>query len=415
MATVLVLTARFPSFASEQFLALEVPYWTSQDTVIFAPKESSGDDFDLPGWMVTDMSLAQMRSRPRVLLQLAATFFSPVFWREVRQVWHQGLRIAHVLRALKSCALMILARRGIEKIVQTHGEPDVVYAYWNDVESYGAVLAKAAGLVPIVITRAHRYDVYPEQRGGYLPLRRQLGSGFDAVYPISRDGRELILQDVPGLEGRVHVQRLGVEQAKEMTPASPDGCVCIVSISNCVPVKRLNLLIDALARAAEQAPDIQFEWTHLGDGPLRSSLATQAMRQLGTDANIRFSLPGALPNDQVHAWLSTHGVDFIVNTSESEGIPVSLMEAMAHGIPALATAVGGVPELVTPECGLLISPETSADELAVRLIEFASRAKEARTRAAAQERISDDFNAAENFPMFVERVHELIETRNERD
>jgi glycosyltransferase involved in cell wall biosynthesis len=55
-------------------------------------------------------------------------------------------------------------------------------------------------------------------------------------------------------------------------------------------------------------------------------------------------------------WLATGRVDIVVLPSESEGLPVSVMEALAHGVPAVATDVGGVGELLGEGCGELVPP-----------------------------------------------------------
>ena len=65
-----------------------------------------------------------------------------------------------------------------------------------------------------------------------------------------------------------------------------------------------------------------------------------------------------------------------VNTSRKEGVPISIMEAMRHGTPAIAPRVGGIPELITPEVGWLYDPEEGAQGVLHALEELASLTQE---------------------------------------
>jgi phosphatidylinositol alpha-1,6-mannosyltransferase len=103
------------------------------------------------------------------------------------------------------------------------------------------------------------------------------------------------------------------------------------------PYKGLDVLLDALARTARP-----HTLEVVGDGQLRAGLEAQAAR-LGLGARVRFL--GALPpGEAVYRFLRTRAA--FVQPSRTEGLPRSLLEAMAVGLPALATAVGGVPELL---------------------------------------------------------------------
>ena len=71
-------------------------------------------------------------------------------------------------------------------------------------------------------------------------------------------------------------------------------------------------------------------------------------------SNIKFEFKGFVPNLEVLEYYGNNSIDLFINVSESEGIPVSIMEAISYGIPILATDVGGTSEIVTPQTGILI-------------------------------------------------------------
>jgi|JI10StandDraft_1071094.scaffolds.fasta_scaffold02711_6 phosphatidylinositol alpha-1,6-mannosyltransferase len=115
------------------------------------------------------------------------------------------------------------------------------------------------------------------------------------------------------------------------------------------PYKALDVLLDALARTTRpHTLDV------VGDGGLRPQLEAQAAR-LGLGARVRFLglLPSGAP---VYDFL--RGRAALVQPSRTEGLPRSVLEAMALGLPCLATPVGGVPELVGP--GELVAVDDAA-------------------------------------------------------
>ena len=106
------------------------------------------------------------------------------------------------------------------------------------------------------------------------------------------------------------------------------------------------------------------------------------------------TLVGQLPSEEVAARLA--GSDVFCLPSLTEGIPVSIMEAMACGVPVIATAVGGVPELVDQQTGMLI-PAGRADRLADAIERLTTdEALRSRLVAAARERIEAEYDETRN-------------------
>lgn len=108
-------------------------------------------------------------------------------------------------------------------------------------------------------------------------------------------------------------------------------------------------LLAALAELPEATLDV------VGDGELRGELERQA-RALGPDGRVRFL--GERPKHEVADLM--RAADLFVLPSLAENLPVVLIEAQASGLPAVATTVGGVPELVDDEAGLLVPPADPA-------------------------------------------------------
>ena len=120
----------------------------------------------------------------------------------------------------------------------------------------------------------------------------------------------------------------------------------MLCVARLVPVKGHTYLLDAAARLKRQG--IVFNCWLAGDGPERG-LLSQRIGELGLAASVR--LLGNVPHDELLRLYREQKVDCVVLPSldlgggEHEGISVALMEAMAHGVPTIATSTGGLAEL----------------------------------------------------------------------
>lgn len=164
---------------------------------------------------------------------------------------------------------------------------------------------------------------------------------------------------------------------------SPDDVV-LVAVGRLAEIKNYGLLLDALARAASAAPALKL--VMVGDGPERPRLEAAATRP---ELSGRVHFLGA--RDDVRDWLALGHV--FVLPSLYEGISLALLEAMAAGLPAVATRVGGNPEVVVDgECGVLVE-SGDTDGFARALVTLA-REQELRAKMgrAARARIEAEFD-----------------------
>jgi len=171
---------------------------------------------------------------------------------------------------------------------------------------------------------------------------------------------------------RLHVVRCGVDPTQfQLAEHGSEGPVRIAAIGRLDPIKGYPLLLEACARLGAKGVDWNLEL--VGDGPLRGDLERLA-RDLGIEARVRFA--GALAADDIPALLRR--MNLFVVSSFMEGLPVVLMEAMAAGLPVVATRVAGVTELVEEGVSGFLAPPGSVEELQGAL----ERAMAARSRFA---------------------------------
>jgi glycosyltransferase involved in cell wall biosynthesis len=129
-----------------------------------------------------------------------------------------------------------------------------------------------------------------------------------------------------------------------------EGTFVVGAVARLDPVKSLETLIQAVASFEAPARVVALI---VGDGPERAALE-RAAKESRAPERIRFL--GYRPD----ARRCLAACDTYVNCSTSEGVSLTILEAMAAALPVIVTAVGGTPEVVTPECGLLIPPRDPA-------------------------------------------------------
>jgi glycosyltransferase involved in cell wall biosynthesis len=140
----------------------------------------------------------------------------------------------------------------------------------------------------------------------------------------------------------------------------------VISVGRLVPIKGHGTLLEALSLLARQ--DARVRCRIVGGGPLEDALRAK-IRELHLEDTVE--LLGPRDHHEVKRLLADADVFVLACTRDRDGnmdgIPVALMEAMAAGVPVVSTDISGVPELVTPETGLLVepdNPEALADALA---------------------------------------------------
>ncbi len=227
--------------------------------------------------------------------------------------------------------------------------PDWIHAHFATEPTALARQLSARLGVPYSFT-AHGYDIRrkpPED----LPAR---AAAAEFVVTVSEANARHLVEQHGVLRSRIRVIPCGVDTARfePLTAAASKSSDIpkIVCVARHVAVKNLNLLLQAFAELKRRGA--VFQGVLVGDGPLRLELEAACDR---LELRDRITFTGALPQEEVLPWWQQ--ADIAVLSSENEGMPVCLMEAAACGVPAVATAVGGIPELIVDgETGLLVPP-----------------------------------------------------------
>jgi glycosyltransferase involved in cell wall biosynthesis len=225
-----------------------------------------------------------------------------------------------------------------------------IHAYWAGCAATIALVAAECSGLPWSFT-AHRWDIF---ENNLLDLKSERAA---FVRFIAADGQRLAHSlGAAKVAEKGHVMHLGVELPPDPAPVRPDRkppvLLCAAALS---PVKGHAHLIRSIEVLRSRGVDCEL-WL-AGDGVLRAELEQQT-RALGLEDRVRFL--GQLSHDRLLDMYRTRAVHGVVLASDSEGIPVSLMEAMSFGVPVIATRVGGNEELLGDRCGIMVRPRDPA-------------------------------------------------------
>jgi glycosyltransferase involved in cell wall biosynthesis len=280
--------------------------------------------------------------------------------------------------------------------------PDIIfYSYWLNEFTYGLTKLKKSGDFQIY-SRVHGWDLYEERHTPpFLPFRRSIISKLDGLFPISEQGEKYLITNFQ-LEktDNIHVAYLGTPSSEFNSQSIQKERLEILSIAFLSPVKNIEILIETLSSL-----EIPFRWTHIGD---RNSDYDNEIKKLAhlkiPNANEKIKFIGAMKNKEIKEYLISKNINVLINTSYSEGIPVSMMEALSCHIPVIGPSVGGIPELITPECGILLSEKPDSTEIKVALVKLFQNNSEERNkmREAAHQQWSKKFNSKINYSNFAD-------------
>lgn len=243
-----------------------------------------------------------------------------------------------------------------------------IYSYWLHITASVAVRLKERVFHQqcVCISRGHRYDLYDYAAPCYyIPDREYMLSHIDAVYPCSEDGAQYLKDHYGEFADKITVGRLGTMEREKVT-CEREPVFSIVSCSAVREVKRLDKIIDTVAYLNSKGYAIR--WTHLGDGPYLDEVKKYAEKNL-PEKLYRFA--GRLANKDLFGWYASNPVSCFMNLSDSEGVPVAIMEVMSCGIPTIATDVGGTKEIVLNGVnGYIVQTTDPVEKISASVIEM---------------------------------------------
>lgn len=214
----------------------------------------------------------------------------------------------------------------------------------------GVLGRKRIGLPMVSTVHGYVKAKFPKKMWIYEFLDRIFIKRFDAIVLVSEKMRE-----IPAFRAgkKIHVIKNGISSlAPACSPTLEASPYQLLAIGRLSPEKGFDYLIRAVAELNKTQLICQL--TIFGDGGLRNSLS-QLIEDLGQQKNI--NLTGFVADAQQYF----HQYQLIIMPSLTEGVPVTLLEAMRNKIPIIASAVGGIPEVLGINSELLIHPASVSE------------------------------------------------------
>lgn len=347
--TVVVFTRTFPFEQGEEFLEAELPVLVREfDAVLVVPTLYSAG-MSRTRSLPSGAQLITPDRAPARLRQSLAQYCTRHPLAAVASAARAAVaapRARHILSEMQFELQAAAVVSGVTAAVAhlTAGRPQVIlYAYWLHIPARVATMMRDSleqHSEVHVVSRANGFDLYLERHPRqYLPQRSLLLSELDHVFAASDFAERYLRTRYPRFASKISTARIGTTPA--INPGNADRkALHVVSCSYIAEVKRLPMLIDDIAEAQSRGMDVR--WTHIGSGSpeLVRAVNEHAERALlpGT-----FDFLGHLASNELRAWYAEHPASVFVHVSESEGgLAASIQEALAQGIPVIATAVGGV-------------------------------------------------------------------------
>lgn len=338
---------------------------------------------------------------------------SPSAWKEI------GFALKTFGYSVRTSVMLLLRFYGVAPdlfmpyLEQEDRKNTVFYSYWLSHLSYALACFKKKHPDAFCISRTHRFDNFIDFKASLF--RREIVSYLDGIYPISLDGKHeierRILPYIDKKHAEVEVFHLGVDFSDVANPIEKQSEMQIVSCSFITKIKRLDILVNALAKI----DDIPIRWTHFGGGQDEEEIRKMAEEKLGCKGNIHFDIRGQTAHDEILNYYIENHVDLFVNASDHEGIPVSIMEAMSAGILCVARDVGGNRELlVNDKTGFLLDENAEYDtyaELFKRVYKMQDEMVDV-IKANAKQKVKSEFASPVVYEKFATHLVQAFDKTN---
>lgn len=288
------------------------------------------------------------------------------------EVFHPGFIAIPGLSFLNGLSIMIAVLPVLRKLRQ-RGAADVVHAHCAYPDAVGAALAARQVGVRLLVT-AHGSDINVHARRFLLaPQIRWALRRASGVVGVSRALCEQMAALAPDIRDCIrHIPCAGVDPAvfklrsrnlvREQLKLDPESRI-LVFVGQLVPIKGVEVLLDAwrellTSRFLRDTDQLLL----IGEGPLLGRLQ-RLVSESGCAGTVRFL--GGMEQHRVAEWMSA--ADLLCLPSRNEGSPNVIIEAQACGVPVIATAVGGVPEMVVPGVSGFVCPAGDSGALAAAI------------------------------------------------
>ncbi|MBE7552146.1 MAG: glycosyltransferase [Anaerolineales bacterium] len=261
-----------------------------------------------------------------------------------------------------------LLRLSQAKVLLCNGPYDIIHCHYGTIGRWMLFLKESHISNSKLVVAFHGFDLSLYLKKYGEQVYQELFLKGDLFLPVSERWKNRLIE-LGCSPQKIVVHRAGINvDCFSFNARRPktDGKVQLLTVGRLVEKKGLEYAVQAVARVLKRYPNL--DYMIVGDGPLRDSLAS-SIKELGLERHIQ--LVGWKKQEEVAVLLQE--ADLFLSPSvtsqdgDQEGIPATLMEAMARGLPVLSTYHSGIPELVEDGKSGFLVPERDVEALTTKL------------------------------------------------
>lgn len=393
---------------SEQaFLQHEVKYLQNLfSSVLLVPSSIIGEQKNF-GNFDSDISYAKLYNKKKNLSIIKNSIFNIFFYTEL---FSRGISFWNIKRIKKLAVFLHRSRVTLTWLKRKKFDKGsiIIYTFWlNDRTFASNIYAKGKSNVK-VISRAHGHDIYENNPYffGYLPFQKTMIANLNKLYLVSQPAVDYLENKYPEYKSKFTKKYLGVKHADYLSKKSSDGTLRIVSCSFMLDRKRIDLTLNGILAFINKY-NRKVKWTHIGSGPLYDEINNCARQYVSE--YFQYNLTGIMENRDIFKYYSDNPVDVIISTTAVEGgVPLVIQEAQAFGIPVIATNVGGIPEIINSNVGILLQENPDEKEISEAIYKVCFNEKHfLRLRNNSVENWRKNFNESVNCKNFSEELFQI--------
>ena len=224
------------------------------------------------------------------------------------------------------------------------GQFDIVHTHLSTSSVNGCLAARAAGIPSVATVHGMSSKI------SFAAARHMISVSNEIK-------RHLLSQGATSDQISVVYNGYSLLGASKPTRLTSDAFPMLGTVARVTPLKGIEDAIRAVAILKKEFPDVSY--IVVGDG-----VGLEACQALATELGVSEAVNFVGYRKDIETYLSR--MDLFVFPSLKEGMGIALVEAMAQGLATVATNIGGIPEVITPECGILVPPK-SPDEIAEKV------------------------------------------------
>lgn len=396
--TLILFTSEFPCGHGEPFLVNEFNVLKEKfkNIIIFPGKYSNTTILNLDSHVtVENIGSYPVQANPKKLffrnLPLVMYVISrELFYSKKRMIFLKNIRefnsyLVNCIRISEQLNLFLKNR---------DNSNTVFYSFWMNDWALALSVLRFKNKIKDFVFRANGFDLYDIQtRHNYIPFRPFIFNQVRYMFAVSKKGAEY-MRELGIDKDKIKHSYFGTPDYGE-SPFHAQAVFTVFTCSDLRKIKRVDSMADILMHV-----DFPVKWIHHGHTGDSASVLANKVKQL--PSNIQFILHERKKEySDVLQFFKENHFNLFVLLSTTEGLPVSLIEAMSFGIPLLATDVGGVSEVVNADNGILIKKDFDPKDIASKIKEFSEGERNTLTfRKKVRSDWEQRFSAKKNYEEF---------------